>query len=266
MYIVTTKIEIERIRNLAREQGVDLAVQGILCLPQDIKKYLWVYFKASEKRQCNGLCSYNTTQISISQRPSILKLMLTNISVTQMSEMVFQSKIDFFEDRLEVELLGGKTFICNLDNLGIVELHTWYCSSNGYVVTSISGVSNKQFFHNIVMKHVPLVITVNHINRNGLDNCPANLRVVDKKTQSINQGCQVNNKTGMIGICFYNKSKSWIASWKDASGNNWNKCFSSNKYGDVEAKAMTIEYRQSMIRLLPHYVEALQLDADGPQV
>jgi len=40
MYIVTTKMDMERNRQLAREQGVDLAVQGLVCLPQEIKKYV----------------------------------------------------------------------------------------------------------------------------------------------------------------------------------------------------------------------------------
>jgi len=55
-------------------------------------------------------------------------------------------------------------------------------------------------------------------------------------------------------------SKSWIASWKDAAGTNWNKWFALKKYGNDVAKAMAIEHCQKMIRSLPHYREALQLD------
>jgi len=40
MYIVTTKMEIKRIRRLAREQGEDLQVQGLVCLPREIEKYV----------------------------------------------------------------------------------------------------------------------------------------------------------------------------------------------------------------------------------
>jgi len=32
-------MDIERIRQMAREQGVDLEIQGLVCLPQEIKKY-----------------------------------------------------------------------------------------------------------------------------------------------------------------------------------------------------------------------------------
>jgi len=32
-------MDIERIRQLAREQGVDLEIQGLVCLPRELKKY-----------------------------------------------------------------------------------------------------------------------------------------------------------------------------------------------------------------------------------
>jgi len=33
-------MDIERIRQRAREQGIDLAFQGLVCLPHEIKKYI----------------------------------------------------------------------------------------------------------------------------------------------------------------------------------------------------------------------------------
>jgi len=38
-----------------------------------------------------------------------------------------------------------------------------------------------------------------------------------------------------------------------------------NKYSDAGALAMAIEQQKRMIRELPHYVEALGLEADGPE-
>jgi len=32
-------MDIDRIRQMAKEQGVDLKIQGLVCLPQEIKKY-----------------------------------------------------------------------------------------------------------------------------------------------------------------------------------------------------------------------------------
>jgi len=66
-----------------------------------------------------------------------------------------------------------------------------------------------------------------------------------------------------MGICFDKKSKSWPATWQDAGSSHQCKWYSSKKYSNDVAKAMAIEYCQRMIRSLPHYVEALQLDAEA---
>jgi len=112
----------------------------------------------------------------------------------------------------------------------------------------------------MVMKHLPSEITVDHINRNCLDNHKSNLRLVNQRIQSINRGCQVNNKSGVTGVCFNKKSNHWMATWQDAEGNQCRKWYSSNKYGNAIAKAMAIEHCQRMIRSLPHFREALRLD------
>jgi len=41
-----------------------------------------------------------------------------------------------FEDWVEVELVGGKMLICNIDDLYFVELHNWYCTS-GYTPVAV---------------------------------------------------------------------------------------------------------------------------------
>jgi len=97
-----------------------------------------------------------------------------------------KNRFIIFEDWVEVELAGGKALICNIDDLFFIESHTWCSTPTGYVSTCTSGITTQQFFHNVVMKHIPNAVTINHINRNGLDNRQANLRLVNKKTQNIN--------------------------------------------------------------------------------
>jgi len=253
-------MDIERIREIAKKQGIDLAVHGLVCLPQEIKKYT----RSVQRNQSRGgratyraLIKYKDFYCSKSFKTEIEAeqyICLTNVR----EGFPIRNSFTVFANRVLVNLPGNKLLICNYEDLYLVETHTWCCSSNGYAVTNTSGSTNAQFFHNLVMKHIPTEITVDHINRNGLDNRKSNLRLVDRRIQSINQGIKSNNTSGVTGVSYYKKSDRWVAQWEDADGNKCKKSFGSNKYANARTRA--IKHHQKMIRELPHYREALCLD------
>jgi len=252
----------ERIRQMAKEQGVDLAVQGLVCLPQSFKKYNG----SIRRRQKKGGVAVYEVQIRHkdfklsksfnTEAEADLYIRLTNIREGHL----IKNRFTVFADRVEVELTGGKTLICNVDNIDLIESHTWHFANKGYAATNTRGNTILQFFHNVVMRHIPSNITVDHINRNGLNNRKSNLRLVDQRIQSINCGCQVNNNSGMTGVSYHNNPGAWVAKWQDGDGNQCKKCFSLKKYTNDIAKAKTIKHHSQMICSLHHYREALQLD------
>jgi len=65
----------------------------------------------------------------------------------------------------------------------------------------------------------------------------------------------------MTGVSYYKNPGAWVATWHDRDGNQCKKYFSLKKHTYAIAKA--IEHCSQMIRELPHYREALQLDADA---
>lgn len=58
---------------------------------------------------------------------------------------------------------------------------------------------------------------IDHLNRNKLDNCPSNLRVVTRTQNSRNCKIWSNNKTGVTGVSRNRFKNHWyyIASWKE---------------------------------------------------
>jgi len=229
-------------------------------LPREIKKYTGSVIR----RQKKGGVSYEVRiyhkEFNLSKNFNTEAEAGLYIRETNVREgLPIKNSFTVFADRVLVDLPGNKLLIVDYDDLYLVKTHSWHCS-HGYAATRTSGSANPEFFHNLVMKHIPTEITVDHINRNKLDNRKVNLRLVDRRTQSINQGIQSNNKSGVTGVFFDKKSKGWVAHWRDIDGNRCHKWFSSKKYGNDVAKAKAIEHRQKIIQSLPHYREALCLD------
>jgi len=257
-------MDIERIKQIARERGIDLEIQGLVCLPREIKKYTG---SVSRFHQKGGGAAYRARirhkDFHLSKNFKTEAEAEQYIRETNVREnLCIKNRFTIFADRVLVDLTRDKLLICDYDDLYLVETHSWHCS-HGYAVTRTSGSTNSEFFHNMVMKHIPTDITVDHINRNGLDNRKVNLRLVDRRIQTINQGIKSNNTSGMTGVSYYKNSKLWVAHWRDADGNQCSKCFSSKKYTNDIARTMAIEHRQRMIRSLPHYVNALCLDDEA---
>jgi len=258
-------MDIKRIKQLARERGIDLEIQGLVCLPREIKKYT----RSIQRYQKKGggatyLARIKYKEFYLSKSFKTEAEAEQYIRETNVREnLPIKNRFTVFADRVLVDLTRNKLLICNYDDLYLVETNIWHCSSNGYAVTWTSASTNPELFHNAVMKHIPTDITVDHINLNKLDNQKVNLRLVDRRIQSINQGIKSNNKSGMTGVCFDKNSKHWVAHWRDTDGNQSCKWFSSKKYTNDVAKAKAIKHRQRMICSLPHYREALQLDAEA---
>jgi len=212
--VADTIIEMEILIQLAREREMGHNIMGCYHLPRDIKKYTG---SISRRQRKNGVFSYeariNYKYLHLSKTfktEAEADKCIHEINVRE--NLPIKNKFVVDNGYLEVKLAGGATLICDVEDLDLVEAHTWYCTSHCHVATRVDA-HTQQFFHNMVMNHIPSEITVDHINRYGLYNCKFNLRLVNRRIQNINRTLLSNNKSGMTGVSDDKKSKSWVASW-----------------------------------------------------
>jgi hypothetical protein len=99
-----------------------------------------------------------------------------------------------------------------------VSKHTWCVYyQNGYlkgVQTNVreNGKQTTLRLHQLIMGPVPPEYdSIDHIDRNTLNNCRANLRFATQRGQNINQGMRSNNISGVKGVCWEKKANKWRA-------------------------------------------------------
>jgi len=169
-------------------------------------------------------------------------------------QLPIKNMIFEYEDYMVVGLTRGKQCKFDKEDRDLVEMHTWsYHDGYAYTVHEERG----KRLHGMIMNHEPTPFsTVDHINRDSLDNRRANLRIADARTQALNQNIKKSNTSGFCGVCLLAHKNSWASIWVSEDGIRKTKSFSINKYGPEMAKQLAIDHRQMIVTELPHYVNA----------
>jgi len=84
--------------------------------------------------------------------------------------------------------------------------------------------------------------TVDHIDRNKINNMFNNLRWCTISENNRNTGIRKDNTSGCKGVV--NRINGWQAQWVENDGKQHFKTFSIRIYGDEEAKRLAIDYRK----------------------
>lgn len=115
--------------------------------------------------------------------------------------------------KVKVTLPNGKITLISKEDLSIINAHSWYVSTSGYVVCydpSDTSGDSKLRLHRIIMK-APKGLHVDHIDGNKLNNTRNNLRLVTGQQNSFNRSAGKNNTSGYKGVSWSKVSKKWRA-------------------------------------------------------
>lgn len=116
----------------------------------------------------------------------------------------------------KIQLTRGQVALIDNEDYELVSQYKWNCLKIGYASTSVGGRKNKKmlYMHRVIMRLTNSKLSVDHINKNKLDNRKINLRVCTHK-----QNCGNSSKPRNI------KGKSCTSKYKgvywDKSRNKW---------------------------------------------
>ena len=108
-----------------------------------------------------------------------------------------------------IKLTQGKFALVDDEDFEWLNHQKWYFNINGYAARH-GGKKKIIFMHRQILE-TPSGMITDHINRNRIDNRKGNLRIADKRINSINRGLQKNNTSGYKGISWTKNIKKWEA-------------------------------------------------------
>jgi hypothetical protein len=100
-------------------------------------------------------------------------------------------------------------FYFDLEDYDKIKEYCWG-TRKGRIATTMKGGKTIEI-HKFLLGDVPNGFEIDHIDRNPLNNCKSNLRIVIHKKNSYNSSLGINNTSGFIGVGWSKKSCKWRA-------------------------------------------------------
>lgn len=159
---------------------------------------------------------------------------------------------------MEFQANDGRWVKFDKENLSLVEERTYSIpKGRDYVTCHINGKT--KYFHALVTGGtLGKEESIDHKNRDPLDNRRENLRVVSKRIQSINRSISRRNKSGVIGVCFDKRHNCWVSYGKKEDGTKVEERYFVSIFGEEQAKNLAIRFRKDFEKNTESYVAAFQ--------
>jgi hypothetical protein len=156
-----------------------------------------------------------------------------------------------------MKLTQNKYTKIDKDMFSLLDKYTWSTTHHEgyghYVRTTIgrNGIDSRGILmHHLIKKFIPNNgLTIDHINRDSLDNRLENLRITNKSIQSMNQKCKLKSSCNVKGVNYVPTRDSWVVNWFE-NGKRYNKSFTVKKYGKDEAFEKAVKCREDAIKAI----------------
>lgn len=116
-----------------------------------------------------------------------------------------------------IPLTKGKWVLVDEDDFDSLSKYLWMvCINKKKSGKTVLYASREEGGKRIFMHHAVFgsKTLIDHINRNGLDNRKANLRMATNSQNNANKSLQSNNTSGYKGVCWDKSRKKWIVQIK----------------------------------------------------
>jgi len=199
------------------QQKMEVNNNDQIIYPQNIKKYFGSVqpVRSKSKSDYNKVISFLVSIRTINFKfyknfPSRQEAEAELIRQNHENKLEIKNIFRDCGDHYKVRLSNGKELIADKSDLHFIEDHIWYCYDRNYVNCKIN---KKRFkFHNLILGHSPTIsLSVDHINRNPLDNCRFNLRITTTQIQMINRTPRKGTIQSGVTLC----GNYYVASWTE---------------------------------------------------
>lgn len=115
--------------------------------------------------------------------------------------------------RLIPLLNSGRKAVIDASDYGLIRRKKWMLNADGYVVARARNCDGSWTFvllHRFLM-NPPAHLWVDHRNRDPLNCCRSNLRILSPSQSGANRGINKNNTSGYRGVTWHRHAKKWVA-------------------------------------------------------
>ena len=114
--------------------------------------------------------------------------------------------INHFPYYSEIVTIKGQHITVDPMDIMTLANYSWYVTSRGYAATRIDG--KLVYMHRMLM-NPPKGLQVDHKDRNKLNNCRNNLRIVTNQQNHFNRPLNSNNSSGVNGVYWNCECQKW---------------------------------------------------------